>query len=39
MLGRKLNSPETIERVVGGRIDPEPYLAYLRDKLELFATA
>jgi carboxypeptidase Taq len=39
VLGRKLNSPETIERVVGGRIDPEPYLAYLRDKLELFATA
>jgi carboxypeptidase Taq len=37
--GRKLNSPETIERVVGGRIDPEPYLTYLRDKLELFATA
>ena len=39
VLGRKLNSPETIERVVGGPIDPEPYLAYLRDKLELFATA
>ena len=38
-LGRKLNSPETIERVVGGPIDPQPYLAYLRDKLELFATA
>jgi carboxypeptidase Taq len=38
-LGRKLDSPETIERVVGGPIDPEPYLAYLRGKLELFATA
>jgi carboxypeptidase Taq len=39
VLGRKLNSPETIERIVGGPIDTEPYLAYLRDKLELFATA
>jgi carboxypeptidase Taq len=39
VLGRKLNSPETIERVVGGPLDPQPYLAYLRDKLELFATA
>ena len=38
-LGRKLDSPETIERVVGGPIDPKPYLAYLRDKLELFAAA
>jgi carboxypeptidase Taq len=38
-LGRKLDSPETIERVVGGPIDPQPYLAYLRDKHELFATA
>jgi carboxypeptidase Taq len=38
-LGRKLSSPETIERIVGGPIDPEPYLAYLRDKLELFAAA
>jgi carboxypeptidase Taq len=38
-LGRKLNSPETIERVVGGPLDPQPYLAYLRDKLELFAAA
>ena len=26
---------ETIERVVGGPIDPQPYLAYLRDKLAL----
>jgi carboxypeptidase Taq len=38
-LGRKLNSPETIERVVGGPLDPQPYLSYLRDKLELFAAA
>lgn len=32
-LGRKLTPAETIERVVGGRIDPQPYLAYLRNKL------
>ena len=24
---------ETVERVVGGPIDPQPYLAYLREKL------
>ena len=33
-LGRKLTPAETIERVVGGPIDPQPYLAYLREKLE-----
>jgi carboxypeptidase Taq len=32
-LGRKLMPAETIERVVGGPIDPQPYLRYLRDKL------
>ena len=32
-LGRKLTPSETVERVVGGPIDPQPYLAYLRDKL------
>ena len=32
-LGRKLTPAETVERVVGGPIDPQPYLAYLRDKL------
>ncbi len=33
-LGRKLTPKETIERVTGSpRIDPEPYLAYLREKL------
>jgi carboxypeptidase Taq len=33
-LGRKLTPKQTIERVTGSpRIDPEPYLAYLRDKL------
>jgi carboxypeptidase Taq len=31
-LGRKLTPAETIERVVGGPISPEPYLAYLREK-------
>jgi len=34
-LGRKLTPAETIERVVGGPIDPQPYLRYLRNKLEL----
>ena len=38
-LGRKLTPAETVERVVGGPIDPQPYLAYLRDKFELFAPA
>jgi carboxypeptidase Taq len=33
-LGRKLTPAETVERVVGGPIDPQPYLAYLRGKLE-----
>ena len=32
-LGRKLTPAETVERVVGGPIDPQPYLAYLRAKL------
>jgi len=33
-LGRKLTPKETIERITGSpTIDPEPYLAYLRDKL------
>ena len=31
-LGRKLTPKETLERVAGGPIDPEPYLRYLRDK-------
>jgi carboxypeptidase Taq len=38
-LGRKLTPAETIERVVGGPIDPEPYLAYLRGKLTALAAA
>ena len=38
-LGSKFTPAETIERVVGGPIDPEPYLRYLRDKLKAFAAA
>jgi carboxypeptidase Taq len=38
-LGRKLTPADTIERVVGGPISPEPYLAYLRDKLDTYAAA
>ena len=37
--GRKLTPAETVDRVVGGPIDPQPYLAYLRDKLETRAFA
>jgi carboxypeptidase Taq len=38
-LGRKLTPGETIERVVGGPLDPEPYLRYLREKNEDLAGA
>jgi carboxypeptidase Taq len=38
-LGRMLTPAETIEHVVGGPLDAQPYLAYLRDKLELFTPA
>jgi carboxypeptidase Taq len=31
--GRKFTPVETVEHVVGGPIDPKPYLSYLRDKL------
>ncbi|HET8607571.1 MAG TPA: carboxypeptidase M32 [Gaiellaceae bacterium] len=31
--GRKFTPAETLERVAGGPIDPEPYLRYLREKL------
>ena len=31
-LGRKFTPQETLERVVGGPIDPEPYVRYLRTK-------
>jgi carboxypeptidase Taq len=33
VLGRKYTPQETIERVTGSRIDPAPYLRYLRQKL------
>ncbi|MEP6893341.1 MAG: carboxypeptidase M32 [Gaiellaceae bacterium] len=32
VLGRKFTPQETLARVVGGPIDPEPYLAYLKTK-------
>ena len=38
-LGSKFTPAETIERIVGGPIDPQPYLRYLRDKLNALATA
>ena len=31
-LGRKLTPKETLERVAGAPLDPEPYLRYLREK-------
>jgi carboxypeptidase Taq len=37
--GRKLMPAELTERVVGGPIDPQPYLRYLRDKLGTLAAA
>ncbi len=36
-LGRKFTPAETVERLVGGPIDPGPYLGYLRDKLGMLA--
>jgi carboxypeptidase Taq len=38
-LGRKFTPAETIRRVAGGPIDPDPYLRYLRDKLSTLAAA
>ncbi len=37
--GRKFTTTELLEQIVGGGIDPEPYLAYLRDKLTTFTAA
>jgi carboxypeptidase Taq len=37
--GRRLTPAETIERACGAPIDPEPYLGYLRDKVEAIALA
>jgi len=38
-LGSKFTPAETIERVVGGPIDPQPYLRYLRGKLTALAVS
>ncbi len=38
-LGRRFTPAETVHRVAGGPIDPEPYLAYLRDKSASLAAA
>jgi carboxypeptidase Taq len=38
-LGRKLTPKETLERVTGGPLDPEPYLRYLHSKYEAGITA
>ena len=38
-LGNKFMPAETIERVVGGPMDPQPYLRYLREKLNALAAA
>jgi len=37
--GRKFTPSETILRVAGGPIDPEPYLRYLADKNASLAAA
>jgi carboxypeptidase Taq len=39
VLGRKFPPAEIIDRVVGGPIDPQPYLRYLRDKLGTLSAA
>jgi carboxypeptidase Taq len=36
--GRAFEPPVLLERAVGGPLDPEPYLAYLRTKVEALAT-
>jgi carboxypeptidase Taq len=36
--GRALEPRELLDRVVGGPLDPEPYLAYLRSNVEALAT-
>jgi carboxypeptidase Taq len=37
--GRAFEPAELLERVVGGPLDPEPYLAYLRTKVEALESA
>ena len=39
VLGSRFTPAETIERVVGGPIDPQPYLRYLGDKLGTLTAA
>jgi carboxypeptidase Taq len=39
VLGRKFTPQETLERVVGGPLDPEPYINYLRSKFGAGALA
>jgi carboxypeptidase Taq len=36
--GRALEPPELLERVVGGPLDPEPYLAYLHSNVDALAS-
>ena len=38
-LGRKFTPQETLDRVVGGPIDPKPYVRYLREKLGALTAA
>ena len=38
-LGSRFTPADTIERVVGGPIDPQPYLRYLGGKLDSLAAA
>jgi carboxypeptidase Taq len=38
-LGRKFTPQETLERVVGGPIDPDPYVRYLKEKLTALTAA
>ncbi len=37
--GRAFEPPELMRRAAGGPLDPEPYLAYLRAKVEALASA
>jgi carboxypeptidase Taq len=39
VLGSKFTPPDTIKRVVGGPIDPQPYLAYLESELTALQAA
>lgn len=38
-LGRKLTPKETLERVAGGPLDPEPYLRHLQSRYGAGVTA